>query len=109
MRRKLKQTQMSTYVNIWKKKRKGKASEPVVRALIKAARRPLKSLKTSSTVRGTGCGMASIFALSLCVSTSQSQSQSQCQLIAIAQSEEHGDANDAIELASYCGIEIRVC
>lgn len=79
----------------------------MVRALIKAARRPLKSLKTSSTVRGTGCGMASIFALSLCVSASQSQSQ--CQLIAIAQSEEHGDANDAIELASYCGIEIRVC
>jgi hypothetical protein len=36
-----------------------------VRALIKPERLPLKSLKTSSTVRGIGCGIASIHNLYL--------------------------------------------
>jgi len=35
---------------------------PVVRALMRPARRPLKSLKTSSTVRGLYCVRASIVA-----------------------------------------------
>lgn len=42
------------------KRNRGKI-KPVVRALIKPARLPLKSLKTSSTVRDIGCGKPSIF------------------------------------------------
>lgn len=34
--------------------------KPLVRALIRPARLPLKSLKTSSTVLGTGCGAPSM-------------------------------------------------
>jgi hypothetical protein len=53
-----------------KKKKAEKSKVPLVRALIKPARLPLKSWKTSSTVLGIGCGIPSIHYLSISVSLS---------------------------------------